>query len=246
MAENKTEKTQEQGKRLTMTDLPMEDRPRERALSDGNCQGLSKAELFGVLIGSGNATDTAVELCGKILRDYGNNIEKLAQSADMEELQRYNGIGPAKAVTILAALELGNRMRQDALHVKSESRITRSSDIYDVFADLRMIDTEQFWMLMLNRGNKIIKRVRLSDGGLSSTIVDVRKAMKEAILKSADAVVFCHNHPSGTVSPSKEDDNITERLVKAFRLMEMRVLDHVIIAGETYYSYNDNDRLIYN
>ncbi len=232
--------TQKEHKHLSITDMSEEDRPREKMLAKG-AEALSKAELLGILLGSGNTKQTAVELAGDILDDSDGNLVELGKRT-IKELMAYNGVGEAKAITVAAALELGRRRNLEVALEKPQVR--GSADIFAIFHPM-LADkhTEEFWLLMLNRANRVIGMEQLSNGGVSGTLVDIKLALKKSIDRLADAVVFCHNHPLETLSPSREDDNVTHRLRKAFEAVEIRVLDHVIVAGGKYYSYSDHDRL---
>ena len=234
------ENTNNERKHRAITEMKEEDRPREKLLAKG-AESLTESELIGILLGSGNTRQTAVELASDILHDSKGNLVELGKRT-IKELMEYNGVGEAKAVTVAAALELGRRRAiEDALE---KPQVKCSQDIFDIFHPM-LADkhTEEFWLLMLNRANRVIGMERLSSGGVSGTLVDVKLALKKAIDRLADAVVFCHNHPSETLHPSKEDDNVTQRLRTGFGAVEIRVLDHVIVAGKKYYSYSDQGRL---
>lgn len=226
--------------RLTITQWAEEDRPREKMMMHG-ASALSNAELLAILIGSGNAEESAVELMRKVLNDYHNNLNELGK-ASIEDLCRYKGIGSAKAISILAASELGKRRKEEA--VKERVTILSSKDVYDCFYPLMCdLPTEEFWVLMLNQASKIIDKVKISAGGLSATAVDVRCILREALIKRASAIVLCHNHPSGNIRPSKEDDLLTRHVAQASECMDIRLVDHIILTDGAFYSYSDEGRI---
>lgn len=226
--------------RLTITQWAEEDRPREKMMMHG-ASALSNAELLAILIGSGNAEESAVELMRKILNDYHNNLNELGK-ASIEELCRYKGIGSAKAISILAASELGKRRKEET--VKKRITILSSKDVYECFYPLMCdLPTEECWVLLLNQGSKIIDKTKISAGGLSATAVDVRCILREALLKRASAIVLCHNHPSGNIRPSKEDDLLTKHVAQASGCMDIRLVDHIILTDGAFYSYADEGRI---
>jgi DNA repair protein RadC len=226
--------------RLTITQWAEEDRPREKMMMHG-ASALSNAELLAILIGSGSAEESAVELTRKILNDYHNNLNELGK-ASIDDLCRYKGIGSAKAISILAASELGKRRKEEA--VKERVTILSSKDVYDCFYPLMCdLPTEEFWVLMLNQASKIIDKVKISAGGLSATAVDVRCILREALIKRASAIVLCHNHPSGNIRPSKEDDLLTRHVAQASECMDIRLVDHIILTDGAFYSYSDEGRI---
>ena len=226
--------------RLTITQWAEEDRPREKMMMHG-ASALSNAELLAILIGSGNAEESAVELMRKVLNEYHNNLNELGK-ASIDDLCRYKGIGSAKAISILAASELGKRRKDEA--VKERLSILSSKDVYDCFYPLMCdLPTEEFWVLMLNQASKIIDKVKISAGGLSATAVDVRCILREALIKRASAIVLCHNHPSGNIRPSKEDDLLTRHVAQASECMDIRLVDHIILTDGAFYSYSDEGRI---
>ena len=226
--------------RLTITQWAEEDRPREKMMMHG-ASALSNAELLAILIGSGNAEESAVELMRKVLNEYHNNLNELGK-ASIDDLCRYKGIGSAKAISILAASELGKRRKEEA--VKERVTILSSKDVYDCFYPLMCdLPTEEFWVLMLNQASKIIDKVKISAGGLSATAVDVRCILREALIKRASAIVLCHDHPSGNIRPSKEDDLLTRHVAQASECMDIRLVDHIILTDGAFYSYSDEGRI---
>ncbi len=227
--------------KLNIKDWAEEDRPREKMLLKG-VSALSDAELLGILIGSGNKKETAVELAQRILHSTENSLNTLGKLEIKELIKNFNGIGEAKAITIVAALELGKRRKLSEIVVQPQ--ITSSETVYQIFhpilADLKH---EEVWVLLLNRANKILKKIQVSKGGIAGTIVDIRLIMKEAIDSLASAMILCHNHPSGNSNPSGDDDKITHKLKEAGQIMDIRLLDHIIVCDHTYYSYLDKGRI---
>jgi DNA repair protein RadC len=213
-----------------------EDRPREKLLLKGK-HSLSDAELIAILIGSGNTKETAVELSKRILNKVSNNLYELGRLT-VADLRQFRGIGEAKAVSILAALELGKRNRE--AHIGKKEKITSSKEAARIFLDmLDDISHEEFWVLLLNRANKVISKVSISRGGLSGTVVDTRMIFKTAIENLASSIILCHNHPSGSIEPSEADIKITKKIKEAGALLEIAVLDHIIVAGKSFYSFAD-------
>lgn len=227
-------------KKLNINQWAEEDRPREKMTLHG-AGALSNAELLAILIGSGNTEESAVELMRKILEQYHNNLGMLGK-ADIDELCRFKGIGPAKAITILAASELGRRRADEK--PRERKQIKSSQDIYEVFHPVMCdLPVEEFWVMLLNQSLKVIDRIRISQGGLTSTQADVRCILREALLKRAVGIVLCHNHPSGNTTPSREDTRLTELLCRAAETMNIKVIDHVIVTDGSYFSYADEGKL---
>jgi len=214
----------------------VEERPREKVLSNG-VQYLSDAELLAILLGSGTKHMTAVELARLILKDAGNNLQLLGRMG-IEELVRIKGVGPAKAITILGALELGRR--RSGLQLPEKIPVKSSETVYRLFHPLMGdLEHEEFWLLMLNRANRVLGRFKVSQGGLSGTVIDTRIILKKALDNLASSIIVCHNHPSGNKQPSDADVKITEKLKKAAEMLEIKLLDHVIIADKSYFSFAD-------
>ncbi|HEX8514817.1 MAG TPA: DNA repair protein RadC [Bacteroidia bacterium] len=213
-----------------------EDRPREKLVGKGR-QILSEAELIAILIGSGSKNETAVELSKRILSTVGNNLNELGKLS-VTELTRFKGIGEAKAVSIVAALELGRR-RRETESVKRE-KVTTSKDAYDALKG-KMADLphEEFWLLMLNRANAIIRKELISRGGIAGTVVDTKIIFKAAVESYASSIIICHNHPSGNLKPSEADIKITKNIKEAGKIMEIPLIDHLIITDGGYYSFAD-------
>lgn len=226
--------------KLTINNWAEEDRPREKLMALGP-EALSNAELLAILIGSGSTKESAVDLMKHILNDCQNNLNTLGKMT-IRELTEYTGMGPAKAVTVLAACELGKRRQLE----KAEERpqINSAEAIYSVMhPKMQDLDVEEAWILLLNQNFKLIHKERISHGGITGVSVDVRIIIREALLHNATVVAFCHNHPSGSLHPSREDDALTQSIRKACEVMRLHLLDHVIITDGTYYSYHEQGRL---
>ncbi|MGL4292995.1 MAG: RadC family protein [Bacteroidales bacterium] len=218
-----------------------DDRPREKMLSKG-IASLSDAELIAILIGSGHKDKSAVELSKEILYSEGNDLSRLSKTSVKVLMNRHQGVGPAKAISILAALELGKRRNQS--EATKAFSISSSTDVYRYFQPLLCdIRHEEFWVIYLNQSNKIIHRKKISKGGISETAVDIRLILKEAIEHTASGLILCHNHPSGNNKPSSADDSFTKKIKEAARLMDVRVLDHLIVCESCYFSYADEGRI---
>jgi len=217
-----------------------DDRPREKLMQKGKTS-LSDAELLAILIGSGNRNESAVELCKKILHASGNSLHKLAKSG-FAELSAFKGIGEAKAISIIAAMELGKRRAAEP--IEDFEKITSSKDVFRIMhSHIGDLDHEQFWVLMLNNSNKVIFKLPLSKGGITATMVDTRLLFKNALAQGATALVLAHNHPSGTLQPSEADKSITQKIKHAGELLDIKVLDHIIVTEKTYFSFADESML---
>ena len=214
-----------------------EDRPREKMLEKGR-EALSDAELIAILIGSGNNDESAVDLSRHILNDVDNNLISLSQLS-INDLMSYKGIGQAKAISIVAALELGRRRR--FAETAQQPHIHNSKDAFEYFY-MRMSDIghEQFWVMLLNPVNKVIKMVKVSDGGVNATVADPKRIFKIALEYNASAIMLCHNHPSGNVLPSESDKNLTRNLVNSGKLLEIKILDHIIVGIDKYFSFAES------
>ncbi|MBR6980034.1 MAG: DNA repair protein RadC [Prevotella sp.] len=222
-----------------ITEWSIGDRPREKFMERG-AEALTNAELLAILIGSGTTKETAVDLMKRILNDCDDKLNTLGKKS-LEELMEYNGIGMAKAITILAACELGRRRQSENVE---RLRINSANSIYlYLHPKMQDLDVEQAWVLLMNQNYKLIKAERLSVGGISETSIDVRLVIKLAVINNATVIAIAHNHPSNNPKPSKEDDRITERVKKACDIMRIYFLDHVIVTDGQYYSYNEQGRL---
>lgn len=221
----------------TLKEWAEDDKPREKLMNKG-ISALSDAELIAILISSGNIKETAVELSRRILLDQKSNLNELAKLSVID-LMQYKGIGEAKAISIVSALELGRRRNFSDLLDKP--KITCSKDVYNYMCPIMCdIDHEEFWTIFLNNSNKILKRIKIGQGGITSTIVDLRLIMKTALENFATAIIICHNHPSGNLTPSSEDIKLTERIKSAGEILSIRLLDHVIITTKEYFSFTEN------
>ncbi|MGM0634547.1 MAG: RadC family protein [Bacteroidota bacterium] len=212
------------------------DRPREKLVNSGK-EHLSNSELLAILIGSGSRNESAVDLCRRILQDNQHKLGKLAQLS-VGQLKKYKGIGEAKAISIVAALEIGRRRGgEQALR---RPKIGSSEDVFQVMQSLiGELEHEEFWMLMLNNSNKIIAKHKISKGGITGTLVDIRLVFKKVIEVGAVSIVLAHNHPSGTLRPSRPDQQITDKLKKAGEVLDVKILDHLIITTNSYFSFAD-------
>jgi len=225
---------------LKITDWAVEDRPREKLATKGTAT-LSDAELLGILIGSGTRKNSAVDLGRELLNMANNNLNRLGKLT-ITDLRKIHGIGPARAVIIAAALELGRRRK--LADAEDNTQIKSSKDVADIFQPiLADLPHEEFWLLFLNRSNRIIGRMKLSQGGISGTVTDVRIILKKAIEMLASGIIVCHNHPSGNTSPSESDTKITQKIKDAGNLVDIQLLDHLIITEKDYYSFADNGLL---
>ncbi len=223
-------------KNISIKQWAVDDRPREKLLAKG-IHSLSDAELVAILLGSGSRDESAVELAKRILNANNNNLNDLGKTG-VDQLIKNKGVGEAKAVTIVAAMELGRRRK--VADIINRQKITQSKDVYEIFKpQLADLPYEEFWVILLNRSNKIMAKEKISQGGISGTVTDVRLILKKAIDKLASALILCHNHPSGNLQPSEADRKITKKLHEAGKLMEISVLDHVIVSDQSYYSFAD-------
>lgn len=223
-----------------ITDWAVEDRPREKLYQKGT-SSLSDAELLAILIGSGTKKRSAVDLGRELLLMVNNNLNSLGKLS-ISDLTKIHGIGNARAVTITAALELGRRRK--LAEMPEMPQIKCSKDVFDLLSPvLSDLAHEEFWILFLNRSNKVINRMKLSQGGISGTVTDVRLVMKKAIEYLASGIIVCHNHPSGNLNPSESDTRITQKIKEAGNIMDIQLLDHLIVTEKEYYSFADNGLL---
>ena len=223
-------------KKLSIKEWAVEDRPREKMEIKG-IRSLSEAELVAILIGSGSLDESAVALSRRILASVNNNLNELGKKTT-KDFQKFKGIGPVKATTISAAMELGRRRKESGPDEKL--KVITSSDAASIFKPLLSdLPHEEFWILLLNRNNLVIAKEMVSQGGLSGTVIDVRLILKMAIDKLACSIILCHNHPSGNLVPSEADKEITRKIKEAGKQMDIPVLDHVIIGNGSYFSFAD-------
>ncbi len=227
-------------KRLSIHDWAEEDRPREKLLEKGP-EALSEAELLAILIGSGSTKESAVDLMRRVMNDHDNSLKMLGRMS-LQELTAYNGLGPAKAVTIMAACELGKRRMREPADQKQS--VESSKTLYEIFRS-RMMDLrqEQCHMLMLDVKNRVIGYHVVATGGLTSSQVDVRIVLRQALISEAVSIVFGHNHPSGNPCPSKQDNELTRQLAAACQVVNLRLMDHIIVGDSKYYSYYDDRKI---
>ena len=225
--------------KLNINQWAEEDRPREKMMSLGT-EALSNAELLAILIGSGSTKESAVDLMKRVLNDCNNNLNTLGKKT-IRDLCQYNGIGEAKAITILAACELGKRRQKEA--PEERPKLETATKIYnEMHPQMQDLDVEEFWVLLLNQNYRLIKKVRVSHGGITETAVDIRIIIREAVLANATILAVCHNHPSGNLTPSKADDELTRDIKRACDVMRIFFMDHVIITDGQYYSYHELGR----
>jgi len=226
--------------KLNINQWAEEDRPREKMMAHG-ARVLTDAELLAILLGSGSQDETAVELMRRVLSACNNNLNELAKLS-LEQLCRFKGIGPAKAVTVMAACELGHRRKLAEVEERLVVRTAR--DLYNHFhPKLADQPVEEFWVMLLNNACRVIDSRCVATGGITEVAVDVRLVLREAILGRATAIALCHNHPSGNVRPSRQDDLLTDRLRQACDLMNIRLMDHIVLTDGRFYSYADEGRL---
>ena len=213
-----------------------DDRPREKLMLKGKTS-LSDAELIAILIGSGNTEESAVELSRRILHANNDNLVDLSRMS-LHELIKFKGIGEAKAISIIAALELGKRRR--SAEARERKTITSSKDAFEqMYATTADLDYEKFWVMLLDQANKVIRIVEVSEGGITGTIADPKKIFKVALEGNACNIILCHNHPSGQLKPSEADIKITEKLKRSGEIIDIKVLDHLIIGIDGFFSFAD-------
>lgn len=221
---------------FTIKSWAEEDRPREKLLLKGR-QALTDAELLAILLGSGSREESAVGLSQRILQSFDQQLNELGKSS-IEELKKFKGIGEAKAITIAAALELGRR--RQLTDIRRKPQVKSSQDAFNAIAPLVMdLNREEFWILLLNRANRIISRERISAGGISGTVVDARILFQKALTGNACSLILFHNHPSGNLNPSQADISLTQKLKKAGETLDIAILDHLIIGESGFYSFAD-------
>ena len=224
-----------------MKHLAVKERPREKGMTNG-VQYLSDSELLAILIRSGTNNLSALELARQLLRQVDNNLQKLGKLTLIDFL-KIKGIGPAKALSVMAALELGRR--RGGMHLIEKVPVKSSRTVFNLFYPLMGdLEYEEFWLLMLNRANRVLGRYKVSQGGLAGTVIDTRIILKKALDNLASSIIVCHNHPSGNNQPSDADVRITEKLKKASEMLEIKLLDHIIIADKSYFSFADEGLIL--
>lgn len=223
-----------------ISDWTLEDRPREKLMMRGK-EALTNAELLAIIIGSGSRSESAVALMQRVLIDNENNLNHLGRKS-IEELVRYKGIGTAKAISLVAMLEIGRRRQSESAPQKT---FVNSSD--DAFNTIRWVlqdlQHEEFWVLLMNRANKLIRKVKISSGGIAATVVDPKILFKKALENNASSMILVHNHPSGSLKPSQQDIALTKQLITAGKVLEIFVHDHIIVGENKYYSFADEGQL---
>ncbi|NCC98088.1 MAG: DNA repair protein RadC [Bacteroidia bacterium] len=218
-----------------------DDRPREKLLQKG-ASVLSDAELISILIGSGTRNESAVGLARRVMQKADNDLNILARLTPTELSNSIKGIGYAKAVTITAAMELSRRRRR--VTQSEQDIIKESSDVYNIFLpDLGDLSYEEFWILLLNHANKVVAKIKIASGGVHQTIVDVKLLFKYALDRLATGIILCHNHPSGNLIPSAADKLLTNKIIDGAKFLDIRVLDHIIIGRDEYFSFADEHLL---
>ncbi|HIU38047.1 MAG TPA: DNA repair protein RadC [Candidatus Limisoma intestinavium] len=224
-----------------IADLTKEDRPREKALAKG-LDALTTTELIAILLGSGTQGESVVDLAQRLLKESDNKLSELSKRSVRNLVKSFKGIGEAKAITLLSAIELGKRYAQENIE---ETPTLNTPD--KVFATMRYhfadLQHEEFWAIYLNNAKRMISKIRISQGGVSATIIDPKIILRYAIENLATAIILVHNHPSGNLMPSREDDNQTERIAKAAKLFDIQLVDHLIVAAGNFYSYANEGRL---
>jgi DNA repair protein RadC len=227
-------------KKLTIKSWALDDRPREKLVAKGS-SSLSAAELIAILIGSGNRQESAVDLSKRILKSVHNNIHELAK-LPLVKLTAFKGIGQAKAIAIITALELGKRRQLETFI--EYPKISSSKQVFSMMQPLvGTLPHEEFWVLYLNNSNKVLSKFQISKGGITATLVDVRLLFKKAIEIGAVAIIICHNHPSGKINPSIEDKNLTKKIKLGGMSLDIKLLDHLIITEKSYFSFADNGEI---
>ena len=226
--------------KLNINQWAEEDRPREKLMRLG-AEALSNAELLAILIGSGSTKESAVDLMKRVLGDCNNNLNTLGKQT-IRELCLYNGVGEAKAITILAACELGKRRQMETPEERPD--VGTATLIYNHMRPVMQdLDVEEFWLLLMNQNHRLIKKIRISHGGITEVSVDIRIIMREALVVNATILAVCHNHPSGSLRPSEQDNLLTTQLQQACNTMRIRFLDHVIVTDGAYFSYHESGRI---
>lgn len=225
---------------VRILDMAMEDRPREKCARSG-INSLSNAELLAIIIGNGSRQHSALELAKMILKMSQNDLYFLGKLSP-KEFQEIHGMGWAKTSKILAAIELGKRRNESPIPVKKNIKCSRDAYLL-IKPNLTELAHEEFWILLLSRSNRLIDKIKISQGGISGTITDIRMILQEALTKLSSAIILAHNHPSGNLVPSEADKQITRKIKEAATLMDMQVLDHLIIGEDSYYSFADENQL---
>jgi DNA repair protein RadC len=234
------ETDREESKRFSLKEMDRSEQPREKLIDLGP-ESLTKAELLAILIGSGTTKKTAVELMQEVMDDCNDMFTNLYRMS-IKRLMEYNGIGEAKAVTIKAAAEIGQRRAEETM--QDLTQIAKAEDVYyKMRLKVQNLTHEASWVFLLNNSARLLGIRQISSGGITETSVDVRMALKEALLSDATAMILCHNHPSGSLRPSRQDDKLTENLRNACMAVNIKLIDHVIVADGGFYSYAEQGKL---
>jgi len=224
-----------------MTDLAEEERPREKLMTKG-VVALTNAELLAILMGTGSRNENAVELARRILMEFNNNLDDLGK-ASLPQLKKYKGVGKVKAISIIAAMELGRR--RSTVEITEKKKVTSSQDVFLMFQPMMNdLTNEELWVVFLNNACRMIDKQKMSNGGSTIAIIEVKDILKKAIDYSASQIILCHNHPSGTPTPSKYDIAATLKVEEAAKLFDIKLNDHIIIAKDKYYSFADEGMII--
>lgn len=232
--------TEHRSKSFNIKQWKESDRPREKLMEQGR-RSLTDYELLAILIGHGNREENAVELCRRILSFVNNDLVQLSR-LEYRDLMRFKGIGEAKAVSIVAAMELGRRRQKSK--IPDRKSLTSSRQVYQYIRSfLEDLNHEEFWVLLLDRRNNVLGQKRVSSGGVAGTVVDVKMVFKPALERYASHIILAHNHPSGSLTPSSQDLNLTRKIKTAGNYLDIKVLDHLIITAGGYYSFSDEGRL---
>lgn len=219
------------------------EKPREKAMQYG-LDSLTDTELMAIIFSTGIKGKSVIDLCREILDDNDGHLSLVAKMSVDQFCSQYKGIGPVKAITLLAALKLGERTQEDAEGISLQQPITSSEAAYKLMrGKFKWAQHEEFWVMYLNHGGKALKSTRVSQGGFSATAVDVKIIVRQALMLAASSVILFHNHPSGTLRPSPQDDNLTQKIKSACSLMDIHVHDHIIVTDTSYFSYADHNRL---
>lgn len=230
----------EDKKFLTIKQWKEDDRPREKMLDKGKAS-LSDAELIAIIIGTGNREESAVALSKRILLRFDHNLNALA-TMTIDDLMAFKGIGKSKAVSIMSAMELGKRRSME--HAKEKKKVNSSVAAFEIMQPfIGDLLHEEFWILFLNNANNLLDKNQLSKGGIHATLVDVRLIFKKAISKGATSIILCHNHPSGSLTPSHSDLQLTKKIIRGGELLDIKVLDHIIVSQHGYFSFADENRM---
>lgn len=226
---------------IPIRNIAKEDRPREKLFSR-DVSSLTNAELLAILIGSGNKKNSAIEIAQHILFTLNHNVSELARITPMQLVKQYRGIGIAKAALIFAGMELGKRLQNEKS--KNIRKIMSSSDSFLLFKEtLAGLSYENFEIILINRGNQVLKKVKISEGGIAGTTVDPKKVFKIALDHQSSGIILGHNHPSGNLEPSPSDISLTKQLRTGAKLLDIQVLDHIIVGNNNYFSFADHGLL---